>query len=155
MSARIAIVLIAVPVLLVGGIAAVDSSLEEAGNETTVTDESFEPVGGDTTTLNQSDVDGAIYDETVTVESNGTTYESDGNYSWDGGLDGNGTISVVENSSLSNQSTATIDYGYTKTTEHQRFISGMLGDMFNTGGLMVIVVGIALILFAARVLGGA
>lgn len=152
MNARIMIVLVGLAILGLSGVAAVDSANQEAGERVDVNDETFEPVGDTVVTLNNSNVDGAYYDENVTVVNASTTYEPSGNYTWH---DNNGTIGIVNNSDLANQSTANISYGYVDTTEHQQNATRMLALLLKTEALLVLVVGAALALFAARVLGGA
>lgn len=157
MSAPVKAVLAAVglTILLTLGAAATDSAFTEAGNTSTIQNESFTPTEG-LVELNESNKTNTQYHDDVVVQNTTktTTFQEQGNYTWN--KEGNGTIIVIQNSNLSNLSTATINYTFTQQDSNASFLALELTTSASewTRFLpLILIVGLAI--GALRILGGA
>lgn len=143
-----------VAIVLLGGLGALGYAGYEGGDETTVTNETFQPTDGATIQLQHSELENTLYSSTVNVTNvtDTTVYPADGNYTWN---DGNGTIYVEPNSPLSNQTDAHITYSYSESNAESYAFLQMFGSFAEFGDALVIALVAAAVLAAARVLGGA
>lgn len=141
------VVLVAVAILLMAGVGAVQSgyrsSVSESQPEQTVTNETFTVTEGATITLNESNRDDVYVQQSdVTVRQSGTVYEPSGNWSWERG---NGTLFVPSGSGLTDGSSANVTYGYHAPTDEQRLtrdialvpVNALGGDLVFLLGLFV------------------
>ncbi len=150
---RLLIVLVIVALLATGGAIALDSATQDATNTTTVNNESFSPTNG-INTLQHSNQEGAYYgaSDTVTVYNNSSVVDPSGNYSW---VQDNGTLDVVNNSYLSNRSSAAVSYEFQQPSESQlalvRLFAVFSGPVAEG---LIIVLGLSLVLGALRAFGG-
>ncbi len=153
-ASRLTVVLVALAIIFVGGAAVIDAGLRGAGPETQVEDEEFTPVGGDTIALEFSNLENTRYSLTVTVTDNqDNVFPEDGNYTWH---DSNGTITVNATGDLASENTAFIDYNYTEAVDEAVNMVdtySILAD--NAQPALLLVVGVAVLLTAVRVFGGA
>lgn len=148
---RALFVLLAVALLVLVGASAADSALVQAGDEQTVTNETWSPNAGSVTTLDESNRNDAYYDDTVDVwDENGTAMDSEQDYVW---YRTNGTIKTVEGGRLAGDSDANITYGYAVTSEVQRDFASVFAGGFDVAGIMVFVLGIGLTITAISFLG--
>lgn len=134
-AAVAAIAAVALGAFLFIGFFVVDAGIQSSLHDITVTNETFAPTGGELSVLENSRLNRATYDETVTVRnaSTGETFAESGNYTWFGG---DGTLEPVENSDLANTSEATVTYGYTGQTVKQTAATNVVVDFM---GIMPIV----------------
>lgn len=118
--ARLAVAFMVVGMILAGGVTALEQSFSEAGNQQTVTNETFTPDGGNITTLSESNRDDVIYNRSVTIYDDSgtdTTVASEPeDYRW---FESNGTLKTNETGSLAGDSSANITYGYFDSTEQK------------------------------------
>ena len=106
----LAVAVVGVIIVLGGGAFILDASIQDSQVAREAVNESFDPVGGDVVELENSHITRAEYDDTVTVrDANESELQASGNYTWN---QGNGTLTVVDNSYLDNQTTAYVTYGW-------------------------------------------
>jgi len=127
--AMAAIAAIGLGLFLLTGAYIVDATVQESRHDITVTNESFTPDGGNLSTFEASNLDDAEYDDSVTVrnDSDGSTFEASGNYTW---FETNGTLKTTANSDLATTSTATITFSYTGQTAEQAATTGIVVDLW-------------------------
>lgn len=112
--------------VIIGGVAVygTQATLEDAGDDLIVQNETFTPDAGNVTTLEYSSQNGAYYDDDVTVYDENDSVMSNGtDYEW---YASNGTIRTLTGGGLANDSTAKITYEYQQTTQQQRNFTGLL-----------------------------
>lgn len=121
---RAAVAAIALAAFLFVGFYVVDAGIQTSRHDISIVNESFDPVGGEINVLNNSQLNRADYESTVTVynESDGSKFPT-ANYTWHSS---NGTIFVNNNSDLDNASTALIEYNYTGQTLKQTKTTNVL-----------------------------
>lgn len=147
---RAIVAALALVVLAIGGAYMVEASLESAGDDTTITDESFTPSAGVVISLDESQRDGAYYSHNVTVyDENSTEMDPGTDYTW---FVGNGTIKPLVGGDLANDASATITYGYQQTTERERSAAVLLSYIPQLLGLAIPAIG--LVIFLAFLRGG-
>lgn len=131
--AAAAIAAVALAAFLFVGFYVVDAGIQTSLHDVTVTNESFTPSGGDLTTFDNSELNRADYDETVTVRnaSDGSVFDASGNYTW---FAANGTLETTANSDLADASSATITYGYNGQTAEQTATTNIIIEFM---GIMV------------------
>jgi len=133
MSRAVVVVLVLI-VIALGGVYMYEASLEDAGENVTITGESWTPNAGSVTELEHSNQTGAFYDEEVTVyDSNGNEMEAGTDYRW---FVGNGTVKALQGGGLDGETTATIDYGYSQTTEQHRDFANLVAYIPMLIGIM-------------------
>lgn len=136
-AAKLAVALVVLAVVFVAGIGAMDASLSSNTVNQTTTNESFTPIGNTTVELANSNLTYATYYDNETIRfTNGTIVTSGGNYTWN--AEGNGTVKVVNNSRLSNVSTALATYSYDAPTPEARGVGAMMAGVFDSGGAIVL-----------------
>lgn len=146
---RLIIAFLAVAVIAMSGIAGFQAALGGTATETVVENETWEPVPGNITTLNDSELNGAEYNDTVTVrDSNATTMTDGTDYEW---YDGNGTVKAIEGGGLDGEPNATITYDYTRPDEEQLAIAGILSHIPQVMGFVLV---LAPLVFLLKVAGG-
>lgn len=124
---RIIIAVIALIILGSMGTVAFQTSLEEAGDDTMISNESFTPTADTVIQLENSNQTGAYYNETVVVyDENGTEMTAGTDYDW---YTANGTIKPLSGGALAGDSSAIITYRYQKTTESQRGFASMMAQI--------------------------
>lgn len=112
-------------IIAVAGVAGLEAALESGGDDVTVENETWTPDPGNVTQLDDSNIEGAYYDEDVEVrDENGNLSEEGTDYEW---FAGNGTVKALSGGNLDGDAEATITYGYSETTAEQRQLAGMLG----------------------------
>lgn len=143
-SALAALVIVAG--ILMAGVGAVAVQYEDSvlgANDEQTFNETFTVDEGTVHTFAESNRD-VIYNSTVTVKQSGTLIEQDGNYTWH---EGNGTLTVLLGSDLTDGADASNEYQLTAPQDEQRLLRNVgnlpaqLGD------------GILIALTAAVVLG--
>lgn len=145
------IALIAVALLVLAGASAIDSTLVQSGDQSSIENETWTPDAGNITILGESQRDGAYYNQTVAVyDENDTEMTANEDYRW---FSSNGTVKAIQGGDLDGDSSATITYGYSQTTSEQRGFSDTFASGFDVAGLLVFVLGIALVLAFISVLG--
>lgn len=144
------IVVVAVAILAMGGVGAVQTSYQDsvtgANTATQVDNESVTIQHGQTLQLAESNRD-VVYGEqsTVTVEQNGTIYTAEGNWAW---LRGNGTLSIPSNSGLVDNESATVDYEYTEASNSQKLARDVTMIPLNLGDAIILIVMVSVLLAA-------
>lgn len=125
------------------------AALDDAGPQTDIVDESFTPDAGNVTTLDHSNLANTDYDDSVTVEDgSGSLADPNVDYIWH---QNNGTIETLAGGILDGDNSATIDYGYEKSTEQQRDLASLIGMLWNA--LAVVLPFLAVIVFILMVKG--
>jgi uncharacterized protein YaiE (UPF0345 family) len=151
--------LIAVVMLVAAGATAVDDATRRSSPQVTVDNESFDAVGGSVVELNNSNRDAVYFEDAVdvyTFDSQGNKeiddgVLADGNYTWN---TNNGTLTVVDNSYLDNQTNTSVTYNYSRPDKTQRGIAQIIGNGLDVAQLLILVLGAGLVLASVRVLGG-
>lgn len=142
--ARLVIAIIALAILAVVATSGFQAALETAGEDNTITGETWTPDAGNTTTLDNSNIQGAYYNDTVVVrDENGNLSDAGTDYEWN---PGNGTVKALAGGNLDGDTSATIHYAYEATTGEQRRMTGMLAAIPQLLGL-VLPIGAVLFLF--------
>jgi len=130
---RIVIMFFVIAIAAAAAPAALSATLDEAGEQTTIDNETWTPSAGSVTTLEQSNLANTDYDDDVVVtgENGNRVYEGD-DYVW---IEGNGTIKTVTGGELDGDASAEISYGYQQTTAQQRGFASMFSQIPNVMGL--------------------
>lgn len=145
---RLAIALVGLVIMAAGALVVYHDVQRSVADPTTNVNETFTPDGPNVTTLSDSNLDLALYNETVTVyDSTGGLVEPGGNYSW---LQRNGTIKTVNNSDLDSEPSANITYGYALQTEDQRRFGNLMTQLPRLLGLAFPFFGLVLFLIFVR-----
>lgn len=132
---RIVLAFIALAILATVGVAGLQASLEDAGEDYEITGESWTPDAGNVTTLDESNRQGAYYNETVQVyDGNDNPSEAGVDYRW---YDGNGTVKALSGGNLDGDTSATIHYSFQQTTQEHRQMTALLGNLPRMMGLML------------------
>lgn len=130
------------------GITAIQGSLEEAGDDELVENETFTPNAGSVTTLDDSDQANTYYDDEVTVrDSSGTVMEEGTDYEW---FVGNGTVKTIQGGALDGEPSANITYGYQETTAQQRGIARTIAQIPRVTGILLPIAAVFMVLAAFR-----
>lgn len=141
--------IIALAILASTAIAGYQAALETAGDDTTITNETWTPDPGNVTTLDDSTQTGAYYTDAVDVYNDtGTPVDPDTDYTW---FPGNGTIKTTAGGALDGEPSATITYSYQQTTASQREFTGLLSQLPTFMGLIL---PLAMLLFFFNLLRG-
>lgn len=134
--ARAVAAIFALAVLAMLAVGGFQVALENAGEDHTVTNETWTPSPGSVTQLDNSERTGAYYDnETTVYNTTGSTAEEmdEGtDYVW---FEGNGTVKAVSGGGLDGATEATISYSFQQTTEEQRQWARALSNIPSAIGL--------------------
>lgn len=142
---QLVIALVVLAFVLMGGIGAIGESNANQQPIFQIDNEEFNPTDG-TVTLENSNIEGADYSDTVTVRNkNGGVATPGDDYIWH---ESNGTLEIPTNSNLENDNVSFIDYSYTVQTQQREAVFQAFG-----GGVDVAVILIPVLGFAAM-LGG-
>jgi len=145
---RSVVAVLALVILATAGVWGLQASLETAGQDQTVVNETWTPTAGSVTTLDESNRDGAYYDHNVTVyDTSGAEVDRGDDYRW---YPGNGTVEAVAGGELDGDRSANITYGYQQTTGEQRAIAAALGRIPQFIGLIIPVAAVVLFLAFLR-----
>lgn len=145
---RAFLALVAIGVLAMGGLVGLQVALEDAGEDHEITNETWTPTAGSVTTLDESNRNGAYYDENVTVhDENDTEMNSGDDYLWNSG---NGTVKALSGGDLDGDDNATISYGFAQTTQEQRRLTGMAAQIPRGFGFFVLLAPVLLLLLFVR-----
>jgi len=149
------LVVVGIPILLMGSVMAIQGaytqSVTGANPQINVTD-TINVTHGETYQLAESELEDVVYIEEsdVTVDQGGTTYDAEGNWTWNRG---NGTIVVDENSQLTEDTDANVSYGYHEAQGQQvaaKSISmtpALLGDTLILVAMVAVLLG-SVVLFS-------
>jgi hypothetical protein len=121
-------------IIAASGVVAFQAGLENAGEDITITNETWTPTAGSVTQLDDSGIDGAFYEANVSVYDATTTNELTRgvDYEW---FAGNGTVKALVGGALDGDSSALITYSYQRTTATQRQLTGLLAQLPKVIGL--------------------
>lgn len=143
MAARVFVALFGFVIIAGIAIYGGQAALSDAGDDVTVTNETWTPDAGNWTDLDKSNIEFASYDETVTVrDENETLMDRGTDYDWNST---DGTVFTIIGGGLDGDANATITYDYQVSTGQQRTFAATLG-------VLPQVVGAILPLFAVVVL---
>lgn len=147
---RAIVAALALAVLAISGAYAVEASLETAGEDHLVTNESFTPTSDTVITLDDSNIDGAYYDHNVTVYNGSDSVVDEGSdYEW---FEGNGTVKPLSGGDLAGDAYANITYGYQQPTAEEEAAAALLANIPQLLGLVLPAIG--LVIFLAFLRGG-
>lgn len=151
-AAVAAVAAVALAAFLFIGFFVVDAGVQSSLHDVTVTNESFTPGGGNLSAFENSQLNRATYDESVTVRngSDGATFPESGNYTW---FSGNGTLQTTANSALANASSATITYGYNGQTLEQTKATNIVVNFMGVMPILAFVAFVSFLAVALFVLG--
>lgn len=131
--ARIVLVVVLLAILAAGSAVVFQQALEQGGDRVEIDGESWTPNAGTITTLDHSERGDAFYENTTRVfDSNGDEVDRGTDYDW---FENNGTVRAVTGGALDGESSATIDYQFSNTTQQQREFSGLLSNLPTMIGL--------------------
>lgn len=130
---RIVIMFLVLAICATAAAPALSATLNEAGDDETITNESFTPKAGSVTTLERSSLSNTKYVDDVAVfdDGNDRVFEPD-DYQW---FERNGTIKTVTGGQLDGATSATVTYSYQQTTERQRGFASMFSQIPRVMGL--------------------
>lgn len=116
---------VALVILAIMAVAGFQMALINAGEDVTVVNETFTPSADTVITLDDSNIDGAFYEESVVVYNNSSVEMTEGtDYTW---FQKNGTIKPLSGGDLAPDDEGTITYSYQETTQEQRDMAQILG----------------------------
>lgn len=127
-------------IMVTAGIYGMQVTLEGAGDNYSVTNETWTSDPGNVTILDESNREGAYYadgtDVTVyNVTSSGDVEMVEGtDYEW---IADNGTVKALSGGDLDPATDATISYSFQQTTEEQRELTSMIGLLPNAVALAI------------------
>lgn len=152
MAAKQAMFLIALAIILLLGFSAVDAGYTAAGTNHSVSSESWTADVGNWTELNNSNIEGALYQEDELVKDSGGAKMSEGtDYQFNNST---GEVKALSGGGLSDGESATISYNYTTYTEHQQGFLALFAGMADPSTVLLIVMAVAVILAGMRFLTG-
>lgn len=152
MPAKLILTTVAVAIIVLAGITAVDAGVNQVGQSESFT-ESFKATAGDIVELDQSNLDSVryFYGSNVTVRnSSGFVMAPGTDYDW---LRSNGTLRVLSGTRL-DANTNEIDYGYRVTSDNVENVTGAIGSGLRVGTILVWALAVAFVVASVRVLGG-
>lgn len=133
--ARAIVAILCLALVIIIAIQGGQAALDDAGPQTDITSESFTPDPGNVTTLDHSNLENTDYDDSVTVkDNNGDVVDPNVDYLWH---QNNGTIETVTGGELDGAPSATIDYGYEKSTDQQMQLASLIGMIWNALALIL------------------
>lgn len=133
MRAILALVGIALFALI--GVIGMNAALANNTSVTSINDEDWTPDPGNITELNNSNLEGADYNETVEVRRADNTVMDEGDdYEW---YDSNGTVEALEGGRLDGEENASIDYGYERAPGEQVQMAVTLSQLPASAGLIL------------------
>lgn len=125
--ARLVLAIVALAILGSVGVAGLQAGLENAGEDRTITNESWAPDPGNVTSLKYSSQTGAYYSSNATVyNATGVEMEDGVDFEW---FAGNGTVKALSGGDLDGDASAEISYQLQQTTEEQRQFVAVLGHI--------------------------
>lgn len=152
MPAPRAVFLVALALLLVLGFAAVDAAFQEGGAYNSVVNESWTTDPGNFTTLDNSNLDQALYYDNETVFNSSGVEMTDGvDYEWNRTT---GEIKAIQGGDLDPAQSANITYNFTTFTEEQQAFLDVFEGFGNILGVLLFVLGVAVVIGGLRFLGG-
>lgn len=115
--ARIVLAAMALAILAMMGLVAVDASLQANGTQKVVDNESFSPNPGNLTVLDDSKIEEARYNNSIRVWNASQLEMVEGtDYEW---YSDNGTLKTIAGGRLAGDNTGNVTYGYLLLTEEQ------------------------------------
>lgn len=130
---RVILAVLAIAMLAIVGAHGFEAALETAGEDHTITNETWTPTAGSVTVLDESNRKGAYYAHNVTVyDENDTEVDPGKDYKW---FVGNGTIKALSGGELEGDANASITYEFEQTSETQREFAGLLSHIPRVIGL--------------------
>ena len=147
---RVILAVIGLAILASVAVAGLQVSLEDAGEDFDVTNETWTPNAGTVTTLEESNRNGAYYSEDSAVDvydENGTEMDEGTDYEWFGA---NGTVKALTGGGLDGDSSATITYSFQQTTAEQRGMAALLGQLPRVMGFALPIGAFLFLLFLVR-----
>lgn len=147
---RLILGLIVLLILAAGATAGYSAVLEDSEIEYNITNESWTPDAGNITTLNNSNLEAADYESTVTVRNQTDALMTEpSDYTW---FENNGTILTNTTGSLAGDTTANISYNYTQPPENQVRLASAYSNYAAFLGWAVLLVPVLLLI---KFIGGA
>jgi hypothetical protein len=142
---RAVVSLILLALVAMVGVYGLQAALADAGEDHTITNETWTPDAGNWTTLEESNLTGAYYADDVTVRDENDTVMDDAgaDYEWNAT---DGRVKAVAGGELDGDANASITYEYQQTTEEQRGLAGLVAIMPKIVGVAFVVVGFLLFL---------
>lgn len=112
-----------------------DAIISENKERTDITNETWTPDAGNITELEDSNLEAAEYDQTVTVHDENDTEMTDGtDYEW---FHDNGTVTALKGGDLDGDSSANITYGYDRPPAEQVTMSSILAQIPAVTGMLL------------------
>lgn len=146
---RILVAIIGLAILAFVGVAGIQASLIEAGDDISVTNETFQsPSAGTVIQLDDSERSNAYYDANVTVY-NASDVEMDPgvDYDW---IQTNGTLKPLSGGDLAGDADGKITYSYQLTTDEEQRIAGLLAQLPRIIGVVLPVLGVIFLFVILR-----
>lgn len=144
---RLILAFFAIAILAMVALAGVQASLEDAGDDRMIENETWTPNAGTVTELEESNRKGAYYADRVNVyNATGVEMDAGSDYEW---FVENGTVKALTGGELDGETEATITYEFQQTTKEQREMAGMISHVPQAMG-MALPLGalLALLIFA-------
>lgn len=146
---RLIIVFIAIAVVAMGATVGIQATLEANQTTTSIDNETWTPDAPNITELQDSNLDGADYNDTVTVRnSSDVVMSNQTDYEW---IEHNGTVRALSGGDLDGEPSANISYGYDRPPEDQLEMAHVIAHIPMVGGLMLLFVPF---LFLLKLMGG-
>lgn len=147
-----ALALVGLAVILMVGVPAIQSAEDSSQQAHTIENETWTSDPGNVTVLDHSNIENADYDDTVDVwDENGTQMTAGSDYRW---FDSNGTVKALSGGDLDGDSSATITYGYNRSSDSQQMVADNATTLAGLAGYFPYVLMIAMILGAATLFRG-
>lgn len=149
---RAIVAVFAVIILASAGLLGINAAYEDAGDDHRVVNETWTPDAGNWTTLDESNRNGAFYDNDTTVY-NASDAEMDRgtDYEWN---DSAGTVRALVGGDLDGDSSAKITYAFQQTTADQRRLVALAGELPRLVGTVAPVFAVVILLLFIKGLAG-
>lgn len=145
---RLILAVIGIGLLAMVAVMGFDAALADNSDRYVVENETFTPDAGNVTVLENSNLDGATYNDTVRVWNASDVEMTDGqDYEWH---HSNGTLRTLEGGDLANDSDARITYDYERPPEEQLMMSDILSQIPSVTGLVLPVFALVFLLLIVR-----
>lgn len=133
--ARALVAIFALIIVAAGGVYGLEAALQTAGDDRTITRESFTPDPDVVIELDNSNRDNVYYDRQVAVFNNSDVRMVEGvDYIW---FHENGTIKPLSGGNLASDVNGEITYNFSVPTESQRGLTSILGLLPQVIGLVI------------------
>ena len=145
---RAVLAVLCIGLFLMVAVMGFNSALADNQQRHDIENESFTPDPGNVTELENSNLDAADYDDTVTVRNESNTTMTEGtDYEWH---ESNGTLTTLEGGDLANDSTGYVTYGYNRPPPDQVMLANVFSQIPSAMGAFLPLAALLFLLLIVR-----